>query len=80
MPAMPRTPRAGVRMHVNHMAAYTGKRPIGKPHDSFSDARAAQRQRGYWVRYIGQLGGGIWATDSTYDDKIRRNLNGMRGS
>jgi flagellum-specific peptidoglycan hydrolase FlgJ len=73
----PKTARAGVRMHVNHMAAYTGKRPIGKPHDRFSDARKAQKARGYWIRYIGQLGGGIWATDNTYDNKIRRVLNGM---
>jgi hypothetical protein len=26
---VPATAYAGVRMHVNHMAAYTGKRPIG---------------------------------------------------
>ena len=73
----PKTAYAGVRMHVNHMAAYTGLKPIGKPHDRFYDARAAQRERGYWIRNIGQLGGGIWATDNTYDDKIRRNLYGM---
>ena len=73
----PPTAYAGVRMHVNHMAAYTGKKPIGKPHDRFSDARAAQKARGYWLRNIGQLGGGIWATDDNYDDKIRNNLYGM---
>jgi flagellum-specific peptidoglycan hydrolase FlgJ len=73
----PATAKAGVRMHINHMAAYTGKRPIGKPHDRYYDARAAQRARGYWIRNINQLGGGIWATDTTYDDKIRSNLYGM---
>ncbi len=73
----PATARAGVRMHINHMAAYTGKKPIGTPHDRFYDARAAQRARGYWVRNIGQLGGGVWATDTTYDDKIRSVLYGM---
>ncbi len=73
----PRTAFGGVRMHVNHMAAYMGKRPIGKPHDRYSDARAAQKSRGYWVRRIGQLGDGVWATDSTYDRKIRRVLNDM---
>jgi flagellum-specific peptidoglycan hydrolase FlgJ len=73
----PTTPYAGVRMHVNHMAAYTGKSPIGRPHDRFYDARAAQQNRGYWIRNIGQLGGGIWATDTTYDDKIRNILNAM---
>jgi hypothetical protein len=30
---VPPTPYAGVKMHLNHMAAYTGKRPIGSPHD-----------------------------------------------
>ncbi len=73
----PATARAGVRMHINHMAAYTGKRPIGTPHDRFYDARAAQKARGYWVRNIGQLGGGVWATDPDYDDKIRNVLYGM---
>jgi flagellum-specific peptidoglycan hydrolase FlgJ len=74
---VPRTPRAGVRMHVNHMAAYTGKRPIGTPHDRFYDARAAQRSRGWWVRRISHLGGGVWATDTTYDAKIRNILDRM---
>ncbi len=73
----PRTAYAGVRMHVNHMAAYTGKRPIGKPHDRYYDARAAQKSRGYWIRRVGQLGDGIWATDPNYDNKIRNNLYGM---
>ena len=73
----PATARAGVRMHINHMAAYTGKKPIGKPHDRYYDARAAQKQRGYWIRNINQLGGGIWATDPNYDDKIRNVLYGM---
>ncbi len=75
----PATARAGVRMHINHMAAYTGKRPIGKPHDRYYVAREAQRERGYWVRNIGQLGG-VWATDSSYDDKIRSILYGMKTS
>ncbi len=68
---------AGVRMHVNHMAAYTGKRPIGTPHDRFYDARAAQKNRGWWVTRISQLGGGVWATDTTYDAKIRNILDAM---
>lgn len=57
--------------------AYTGKKPIGKPHDRYYDARAAQKSRGWWVRKISQLGDGVWATDSTYDRKIRRILNDM---
>jgi hypothetical protein len=74
---VPPTAYEGVRMHVNHMAAYTGKRPIGKPHDRFYDARAAQKARGWWVRRISQLGNGIWATDSRYASKIRAQLDNM---
>ena len=74
---VPPTAYAGVRMHVNHMAAYTGKRPIGTPHDRFYDARAAQKSRGWWVTRISQLGGGVWATDTTYDAKIRNILDAM---
>lgn len=73
----PATAYQGVRMHVNHMAAYTGKKPIGTPHDRFHDARAAQKSRGWWVSRISQLGGGVWATDTTYAGKIRRILDGM---
>ena len=74
---VPPTAYEGVRMHVNHMAAYTGKRPIGKPHERFYDARAAQKQRGWWVRRISQLGDGIWAEDPTYVSKIRNHLDNM---
>lgn len=74
---VPRTAYEGVRMHVNHMAAYTGKRPIGRPHDRFYDARAAQKNRGWWVRRISQLGNGIWATDPSYAGKIRNHLDAM---
>jgi Mannosyl-glycoprotein endo-beta-N-acetylglucosaminidase len=74
---VPPTAYQGVRMHVNHMAAYTGKRPIGVPHDRFYDARAAQKARGWWVRRISQLGAGIWAADSTYARKIRHQLDNM---
>lgn len=73
----PTTAYEGVRMHVNHMAAYTGKKPIGRPHDRFYDARAAQKSRGYWVRRVSQLGNGVWATDPDYDVKIRRILDSM---
>lgn len=73
----PATPREGVRMHVNHMAAYTGKKPIGKPHDRFYDARAAQKNRGSWVTRISDLGGGAWATDPGYSKKIRSILDDM---
>ena len=67
----------GVKMHVNHMAAYTGKRPIGEPHDRFYDARTAQEERGWWVRRISQLGDDIWAEDPTYASKIQAHLDDM---
>jgi flagellum-specific peptidoglycan hydrolase FlgJ len=76
---VPLTAYEGVRMHVNHMAAYTGKRPIGEPHDRFYDARAAQERRRWWVRRISQLGDGIWAEDPTYASKIRNHLDNMGG-
>ncbi len=74
---VPKSAREGVRMHINHMAAYTGKRPIGKPHDRFYEARAAQKKRGWWVRKVSQLDGGVWATDPGYGGKIRRILDDM---
>lgn len=73
----PRTAYQGVRMHVNHMAAYTGKSPVGKPHARYYDARAAQKNRGWWVTRVNQLGDGIWATDPAYKFKLQRILNGM---
>ena len=74
---VPQSAYQGVRMHVNHMAAYTGKQPIGKPHDRFYDAHAAQEQRGWWVRKISQLGDGIWAEGPTYASEIRNHLDNM---
>jgi hypothetical protein len=74
---VPPTAYEGVRMHVNHMAAYTHKRPIGVPHDRFYDARAAQKARGWWVRRISQLGDGIWAGDPNYASAIRYYLDHM---
>lgn len=73
----PATAYQGVRMHVNHMAAYTGQKPIGKPHGRFHDARAAQKNRGWWVKRISQLGGGAWAMDPAYSGKIRSILDDM---
>ncbi len=73
----PPNAREGVRMHVNHMAAYVGKSAIGKPHDRYYEARAAQRGRGWWVRKVTQLGSGTWATDPEYAGKIRRLLDEM---
>ena len=74
---VPPTAFEGVRMHVNHMAAYTHKRPIGEPHDRFYEARAAQKARGWWVRRISQLGDGIWAGDPNYAEAIRYHLDKM---
>lgn len=75
----PATAYEGVRMHVNHMCAYMGKKPIGKPHDRYYDARAAQKSKGWWVTRISQLGGGVWATDPHYSGKIRNILDEMGG-
>jgi hypothetical protein len=74
---VPPTAFEGVRMHVNHMAAYTHKRSIGVPHERFYDARAAQKARGWWVRRISQLGDGIWAGDPNYAEAIRYHLDRM---
>lgn len=71
----PKTARQGVRMHINHMAAYTNRKTLGKPHDRYYDARAAQKSRGYWVKRISQLGNGVWAVDPQYSTKIKRVLN-----
>jgi Mannosyl-glycoprotein endo-beta-N-acetylglucosaminidase len=67
----------GVRMHVNHMAAYTGERVIGTPHDRYYEARAAQTSREWWVRKVSQLGNGVWASDPDYAGKIQRILDDM---
>jgi hypothetical protein len=67
----------GVRMHVNHMAAYTGKRAVGTPHDRYYEARAAQSRREWWVRKVSQLGNGVWASDPDYASKIQRILDDM---
>lgn len=73
----PQSAYEGVRMHVNHMAAYTGMEPVGAPHERFHDARAAQQYRGYWITNVEQLGAGTWATDSSYSPKITEHLQAM---
>lgn len=73
----PTTAYQGVRMHVNHMAAYTGMEPVGTPHDRFYDARAAQQSKGYWLTTVEQLGEGTWATDPVYAPKINEHLQAM---
>jgi hypothetical protein len=73
----PATAYEGVRMHVNHMAAYTNRPTIGTPHGRYYVARNIQRSKGFWVRRISQLGGGVWAVDSQYSGKIKRVLNEM---
>ncbi|WP_162924711.1 glucosaminidase domain-containing protein [Rubrobacter indicoceani] len=73
----PKNAYQGVRMHVNHMAAYTNRKTVGKPHDRYYDAKSAQGSRGYWVRRVSQLGGGIWAVDPEYSGKIQRILDEM---
>ena len=74
---VPPNAHEGVRMHVNHMTAYTGKRPIGEPHGRYYEARTAQESRGWWVRRVSQLGNGVWASDLAYAGNIRRILDDM---
>ncbi len=70
----------GLASHVQAQAETVERAGVMRePGERFYDARAAQEERGYWIRNIGQLGGGIWATDTTYDDKIRNALYGMGG-
>lgn len=74
----PATAHEGVRMHVNHMAAYTGQQTVGTPHDRYYDARSAQQARGYWLTQVEELGAGTWATDSSYSPKIVKHLDDMQ--
>lgn len=71
----PKTAHQGVRMHVNHMAAYTNKKPLGKPHGRYYVVRDIREENGY-IRKISDLSG-TWATDPAYARKIRSVLNEM---
>ena len=83
IPEPPRPPREGARL------ARVQERPYG-PFQERLDARVGGEvaahethasvfgnAQGYWVRNIGQPVGGVWATDTSYDDKIRGVLYGM---
>ena len=75
----PETAFGGVRMHVNHMAAYTHKRPIGAPHDRFHEARGRPES----PRVVGQedrpARGRRLAEDPAYARKIRYQLIAWEG-
>lgn len=60
----------GIRAHFNHMSAYVGKEPIGKPHDRYYVVKKLD-----WAgstKYVEELGG-KWAPDSNYGRDIITN-------
>jgi hypothetical protein len=62
-------PTAGVRAHYNHLAAYVGVEPLGKPHGRYYVVKGLN-----WagtIRYVEELGG-RWAPDSDYGRSIVR--------
>ena len=61
------TPEDGVRGHFNHMAAYTGLSPLGKPHGRYHTVTRIP-----WagtVRYAEDLSG-KWAPNPDYHERI----------
>jgi len=57
----------GVRAHFNHMSAYVGIDPIGRPHPRYFVVKSLS-----WsgtVRYVQELSG-KWATDANYGRSI----------
>lgn len=69
------TPEDGVRAHFNHMAAYTGLKPIGEPHDRY-----------YLVLRLSWAGtvvmveelSGKWAPSPAYHERILSLLDEIR--
>jgi len=61
------TPRAGVRAHFNHLAAYTGLEPIGEPHGRYYLVMSLE-----WagtVKYVEDMGG-RWAPSPEYGQSV----------
>lgn len=68
------TPEDGVRGHFNHVCAYVGYEPIGKPHPRYEVVKSMP-----WagtVRYVEELGG-KWAPSSSYGERIAKLLNAL---
>ena len=60
----------GIRAHFNHISAYVGKEPIGKPHDRYYVVKELN-----WagtVKYVEELGG-KWAPNNNYGKDIVNN-------
>ena len=65
------SPEDGVRAHYNHLAAYTGRDPIGEPHGRYHVVKTID-----WagtVRYVEELGG-KWAPNPDYGRSIVRDF------
>lgn len=68
------SPEEGVRGHYNHISAYVGLQPVGKPHDRYHSVKSMP-----WagtVEYIQELSG-KWAHSSTYHETIVRMIDEM---
>ncbi len=69
------TPEDGVRGHFNHICAYVGYEPIGRPHPRFEVVKSMP-----WagtVRYVEELGG-KWTPQLDYGrDLVRNYLSGL---
>ncbi len=69
------TPEDGVRAHFNHLAAYTGLEPIGRPHRRYYTVKSLS-----WagtIRAVEELGA-KWAPNPDYGASIVRDyLNGI---
>lgn len=72
------TPEAGAVMLINHWCvALLGCPAIGEPHRRAYVARDVYKQKGVYgkINDVRQLGGGIWATDMHYANKLLRYLS-----
>ena len=68
------TPEEGVRAHFNHVCAYVGYEPIGKPHPRYEVVKSMP-----WagtVRHVEELGG-KWAPSPSYGERIVKLLNAL---
>jgi len=69
------TPEEGVRGHFNHISAYVGLQPVGKPHDRYHSVKSMP-----WagtVEYFEELSG-KWAHSSIYHETIVRMICEMK--
>jgi len=69
------TPEDGVRAHFNHMAAYTGLKPIGEPHDRYY--LVLRLSWAGTVTIVEELSG-KWAPSPAYHERILSLLDEIR--